>query len=106
MDRIEAMRKWRVRVGPDLSIAAEAAMIAREFTKGQKHVAAGEGAVDQSMPPQLRALVLSVRLARGMLTLRATDAGAAYVIDRWLRSGGEAILRKAAKGVRAVRVSH
>jgi len=40
---------------------------------------------------------------RGVLTVRAADASAAFEFDRWLRGGGEASLRGA--GVRKVRVA-
>lgn len=106
MDRIEAMRKWRVRPGPDLSIAGAAGQIARELARAQKTVAAGESALQQLLPPELRPIVLSVRLVRGVLLVRAADASAVYQIDRWLRAGGELALRKAAKNVRHVRLVH
>jgi len=60
---------------------------------------------DAVAPAELRARAGPKALSRGVLTIEADDHAARYLIDRWLRGGGETLLlARAGASVRRVRV--
>lgn len=76
-----------------------------EIRRLAREAPAGERAWAEAAPEALRERVRRVSLARGVLRIEAADAAARWQIARWVRSGGEAALKRAAKvGVRRVRV--
>ena len=73
--------------------------------EASKSASATEGAAsawERCVPPAIAGLCRVGAARRGVLTITVKDAASRFVVDRWLRSGGGAILRGA--GVRNVRV--
>lgn len=73
--------------------------------EASKSAAATQGAAtawERCAPPGIAGLCRVGAARRGVLTVAVKDAASRFVVDRWLRSGGGALLRGA--GVRDVRV--
>ncbi|MCC6661443.1 MAG: hypothetical protein IT437_11215 [Phycisphaerales bacterium] len=89
----------------DLTLAADLDRL-RDGIKGRSRAgAAGSGAWNSAAPAELRAVGTPAGVLRGVLTIRTPDAASRFLVDRWLRTGGEAeIIRAATTGIRRVRV--
>lgn len=77
----------------------------KELKKRRRNV---EGiAWDEVAPPQLAARSGVEKLTPGgILTIRCDDAAARFEIDRWLRAGGDAELRKQSRaGIRRIKLT-
>ncbi len=104
LQRIEQLRRLRVRGVPDLSVRADADGALRELKK-MKRASGALGEQWGSLVPSAIAGVTSPgRFSRGVLTIHATDASAKYECERWLSAGGDASLRVAVQGLRTIKV--
>ena len=57
------------------------------------------------LPDALAEHVETIKVSRGVLTVKATNSAGRYELDRWLRSGGlTALIESATTTVRRVRV--
>lgn len=102
--RVELLRKYRGLPG---AAPAAGAVVAEEFkqiTKQRRNLGVAGKAWAEIVPDRLRANATLGVLRRGTLNVHVPDAAARYELDRWLRSGGEAALRKAAPTVKRLRL--
>jgi hypothetical protein len=94
-DELTRLRKWRVKPGPEVSIAPAVEEFAKRFAKQVKAVGGLEGALEELLPEELRGRVRFGKLTPGgVLVLAATDSAAAYELDQWQRAGGLAAMRQ------------
>ena len=95
---LKPLRERRNFRDKDISIAATVGTIAKETLRQAKQV---EGAADawwRVVPPALAAGTKDVRLTRGVLSVRMSDASIRFAVDRFIRSGGEKALIEASRG--------
>lgn len=93
---LRLLRQTRVASTRDLSIQAPLERLVREVAAVHRQGDAAVDAWERVAPAPLRARATVVSLSRGTLTLRTSDAAARFEADRWLRSGGQATLARAA----------
>lgn len=99
------LRKSRLWAERDLSISREIAAVADETRRAAKS-ALGVGATWAMVcPSELVAHTKVESLQRSLLTVAVDDASARYLLDRWLRGGGEAeVVRASGPAVRKVKL--
>jgi len=93
---LRLLRRYRgLPTGRATEIATELKAIARALG----HAGRAEDAITQAWldlaPAPLRERVSGMSLARGVLSLRTSDASARFEVDRWLRAGGQVRLARA-----------
>jgi hypothetical protein len=93
---LRRLRGFRNRPERDLSIVAAVRGAERDALKKHKALGGVGAAWEQIVPGSLKERVHVVSLARGVLTIRAADGVTKFELDRFLRSGGEARLARAA----------
>lgn len=103
--RLERLRRFRVRQSAPLGIGDlvhdQLRQARRALRADARLVAAWEAAV----PARLADLGAIEQLARGTITIRADHDSARFEIERWLRSGGNETLKRAAPlGIKRIRV--
>jgi hypothetical protein len=105
LQRIEQLRRLRVRGAPDLSVRADAETTLRELKRLQRATGTLHERWASLVPARLAEVTSPGRLTRGTLTITARDAAAKYEVEHWLAGGGGAALCAGVKGVRAFRVT-
>jgi len=111
MDEREAEYRLK-RVGPSRAVRrptlgiGDALSIEVGAIRRQKRAVGGIGRAWAAVLPEALAMhVETIRVNRGVLTVKATDAAGRYELDRWLRSGGRtALIESATTTVRKVRI--
>jgi hypothetical protein len=99
------VRRWRNPREKDLSIAAAVGEASGAVERASRSCTALDRAWAEVLPRELAGRAWPLSCARGVLTARASDGGARWELDRWLRSGGEQALAKAARvGIRRVKL--
>jgi hypothetical protein len=101
---LENLRGWRNRPDRDLTIGAEIETLLAQARRASRAV---EGLADRwsdLIPMDMRGVARPVAFQRGVLTVEVRDSAARFILDRWLRGGGEAALRGACPGLRRVRL--
>ncbi len=95
MSQIERLRRFRTPRAMDLSM--DRALGAEEKRlKKQTRVVGGLGEKwEEILPPELALSSAPERLSGGVLTIRTADSAARFALDRWLRSGGEQLVKGA-----------
>jgi hypothetical protein len=93
------IRGWRNRADPEWSIGAAVGAAQAAVERAAKSGTVLEIAWREVLPPSLIGRAAAVSLARGILTVRTSDASAKWEVDRWLRCGGERELCRAARVV-------
>lgn len=110
--RWRVMRKSRVEILranrglPPVGVAARV-VVAEEFktvVKQRRNLGKAGEAWAGVVPERLRAAATLGALRRGTLNVHVPDAAARFELDRWLRSGGEAALKKAAPMLKRLRL--
>lgn len=100
---LKKLRSWRTFREKDLSIGATVEGLARQAAAQQKRVD-GIGTVwEELVPPHVRKACTVEGLAAGVLTVKAGGASGRFQVDRWLRSGGAALLNRKG-GVKRVKI--
>jgi hypothetical protein len=95
---LEQLRRYRNRGGADLSISKAVESLTRQVVRQAGACAGLDSAWAEVVPAGLVGLTQVIRLSPGgVLTVRATDAAAAYELDQWVRGGGLAVLRQACR---------
>ena len=94
---LKKLRAYRNAPERDLGIGGVARDAAAEVKRQYRAVGGLGEAWSAIVPADLAARAELVRLSRGVLTVRVTDAAARFAIDRFLRSGGEAAIAQASK---------
>lgn len=95
MQQIERLRRFRVAKPFDLSMGRD---LAAEEKRLKRHVRVVGGLGDKweaVLPPELALSSTPERLSGGVLTIRTADSAAKFALDRWLRSGGETLVKQA-----------
>jgi hypothetical protein len=100
---LQKLRGWRNPRERNLSLAPALADLTRDLRRQHKAVGGIGEAWAATVPAEFGRAAELVRLSRGVLTVKVTDAAARFALDRWLRSGGEAALARA-PGVSVKRV--
>ncbi|MBL8745960.1 MAG: DUF721 domain-containing protein [Phycisphaerae bacterium] len=96
-------RVYRDRAAP---IGPIAAAIAGELKQLERKIGGVAGAWAETCPADIADRTSVESISRGVLHIRADDASTRYIIDRWLRSGGEReLIRKCPTTVRKVKVA-
>lgn len=96
------LREIRVPRSRDQTLARDLDQLAGDLAKRQRAGSGGDRAWETA-PDEIRGLGTPAGVSRGVLTIRTADSGSRFLVDRWLRSGGEAQLIRAAKvGIRRV----
>lgn len=96
LENISALRSLRAKPAFDNSLSAAIEPIRKQFVRQHKAAAGVDTSWNTHAPANLRPLAQFDRLTPGgLLTLKVSDAAAAYEIDHWLRSGGLDLLRAA-----------
>ncbi len=98
----QKLRGWRAPHERDLSIAEAVGKELKTAAASQKRVSGISGAWDELVPEGLRRVCTPTAMNSGVLSVKASSAGARFQLDRWLRSGGEERLRSG--GVKRVKV--
>lgn len=96
---IDDLRRLRANRAPrerDLSIGRAVHEVEREVKKRAKATGGIGAAWESVVPAALAARSNPVSLARGVLTVRVADSAARFELDRFLRTGGEPALARAA----------
>jgi hypothetical protein len=102
---LERLRRFKVPTRPDPTLRDAMAAQLRELKKLRRGVGVIAGAWESIVPPALAHQTELVSLARGTLTVRASDAAAKYELERLLRGGAEAALVRASPvALRKVRI--
>ncbi len=102
---LERLRRFRARPEPAPGVALAVDEVVRDAKKRALAVGGLDSRWAVLMPRALGEATAPVSLSRGVLTVRAEGAPARYEFDRWLRAGGEGVLRRACKAtLRRVRV--
>ena len=102
---LERLRRFKAPPRPDPSLKDMMAAQLRELKKLRRGVGVIAGAWEATISPELAERTELVSLARGSLTVRASDAAAKYQLERLLRSGAEAALVRASPvALRKVRI--
>lgn len=96
IDELKRLRTLRAPRERDLTIAAAVKDAERDARKKARATGGIGAAWESAAPAALVSRALPVSLTRGVLTIRAADAAARFELDRWLRSGGEITLARAA----------
>ncbi len=90
--KIERLRQWRNPVAPDLSMTGEFHKFAQDARRQAKQLGGAGDAWLAVCPPDLLARTQLGTMSRGVLTVKTTDAGVKFQVDRWLREQGERLL--------------
>lgn len=101
---LENLRGWRNRPDRDLSIGAEIETLLAQARRASRTVGGLGKDWAELVPQELREATRPVAFRRGVLTVEARDSATMFLLDRWLRGGGEAALRGACPGLRRVRL--
>lgn len=88
---VENLRKSRLRPERDLSVAAPLRAAADELRRSARGLGNVGSAWADLCPPTLVARTRVESLHRATLTIAVDDTAAKYVLDRWLREGGESV---------------
>lgn len=103
---LEKLRRFRAQIAPDLSIGKDVTKLFKDFAKQQKAVGGLDDLWRSIAPVEFveRASIKKLSNA-GVLTIKTTDAAAAWEFDQWLRGGGMATIRKNCKTtIKSVRI--
>lgn len=95
IQEIERLRRFRVPREFDLSLNRGLAAEEKRLKKHTRVVAGLGDKWEEILPPQLALSSTPERLSGGVLTIRTADSAAKFAMDRWLRAGGEAVLKGA-----------
>lgn len=95
---IERLREYRVRRKPDLSVTPMIEAIARRSTRAEKRLGQLVDLWEAGIPPEIAAHTRLKSLRGGVLHATADSAAVAYELDRLLREGLLATLRKSYNG--------
>jgi Dna[CI] antecedent, DciA len=95
MAQIERLRRFRVAKPFDLSMSPDLVAEEKRLKKHTRVVAGLGDRWEEILPPELALSSTPERLSGGVLTIRTADSAAKFAMDRWLRGGGEAALKKA-----------
>ena len=102
---IEGMRRRRTRPSSPVGLGAALDPIQKQLRRAARAVGGLGDAWESILPPELAAASTPERLAGGTLTIRTADAASRFALDRWLRGGGEVLVRGACAGsVRRIRL--
>ncbi len=102
---IERLRRLRVRPAAAVGVGAALASIQKQLRRSARAVGGLGDAWESILPPELAAASTPERLSGGTLTIRTADGAARFALDRWLRAGGELLVRGACAGsVRRIRL--
>ncbi len=102
LERLRGHRNWPDRAA---GLGGEAAAAAKDAKSRARAVGGIAAAWAVCVPDDLRGACELVSCTNGVVTVRAGDATARYVLERWLRGGGEKTLRETAEAaVKRVRV--
>lgn len=93
---LRRLRELRVPREREAGLGAQVEQIRTELTRRQRGGGKAAAAWEVVVPDALREVSDVVGLSRGVLTIRARHAAARFEVDRFLRSGGEAALSRAA----------
>lgn len=103
--RLKSLREYRVFRERTVAVGPMAAALGAEFKQLERRVGGVAGAWGAVCPADLIKRTSVEGVSRGVLTIRADDAGTRFEIDRWLRSGGEReLVKKCPTTVRKVKV--
>jgi hypothetical protein len=100
--RIDRVRSLRVHERDD-ALTPEFQRLARDLKRTHQRVGSAGEAWAEIVPAHLAQGAVLEGVSRGVLTVRVPNQPARYVLDRWLRAGGQSQLAQRA-GVRSVKV--
>jgi hypothetical protein len=92
------LRGWRNRPQPDLSFRPVAAAMTADLRSRARTLGHAGEAWLRLVPPELLDQTSLLSMARGVLTVRVSDASARSDLARWLRQGGEHAVIRATPG--------
>jgi len=90
---LEDRRGWRVRPERDMTIVKERGTQIRQLGARQKQGERACAAWEAAAPALLRASCEVKGTRAGVLSIRPANSGTRFQLDRWLKGGGEALLR-------------
>lgn len=94
---LDRLRGYRVRSRGEIDLGGIAGAIADRAKKRAREVGAVAQAWEACVPAELRRDCELLSHTRGVVGVRASSSSARFRLDRWLRAGGEALLRREAK---------
>jgi len=103
---LEKLRRFRAQVSPDLTMKEDVTKLYRDFNRQQKAATSLDDIWREIAPAAFvdRASIKKISTG-GILTIRTSDAAAAWEFDQWLRGGGMAELKKRCKTqIKSVRI--
>ncbi len=105
VQQLKLLREHRVFRERTVAVGPMAAALGADFKRLERKIGGVAGAWAEVCPPDLVKRTMVEGVSRGVLHIRADDAGTRFEIDRWLRSGGEReLVKKCPTTVRKVRV--
>ncbi len=103
--RVERVQGYRVRPDREPGVGAEVDRLTRGIRRRTDAEEAAADAWEAVVPDEFSERVVFVHAKRGVVTVKAADAGVRYRLEAWLRGGGQATYVGVAKtGVKSVRV--
>lgn len=105
LTQLERLRRFRVAKPFDQTLAHQMGAEEKKLKKRVKVVAGLGDRWESLLPPELAACTNPERLSGGVLTIRAADSAARFALDRWLRAGGETLIKQSiATGIARIRL--
>ncbi len=102
---VENLRKSRLSPERDVTVAPLLRAAADEFRRGSRGLGNVGAAWADQCPAELAGSTRIESLHRGVLTVAVDDSAAKFLLDRWLRDGGEqAFIRTCGAPVRGVKL--
>lgn len=98
----QKLRNWRTPRERDVTITEAVGKELKQTAATQKRVSGISAAWGELVPEGLRKVCTPTGMSGGVLSVKASSAGARFQLDRWLRSGGEERLRSG--GVKRVKL--
>ncbi len=105
MPSLNRLRVLRVARTKDTALGPEFERMRADLSRRRRSGGGAEAVWEVVVPDALREKAEVVGLSRGVLRVRARHASARFELDRFLRSGGEAaLIRAATVAIKRVRV--
>ena len=102
---IDRVRQARVRPARDLTLGADIDRAMRDLKKQRRALGGSAAAWNAVIPPELVNKTSLETLSSGVLTVSVPDAATRFVLDRFLRAGGERqVIGASGAAIRKIRI--
>lgn len=102
--QVNLLRTYRATPTTASTLGPTVAAIAKGLVAQRKKLGAVGEVWPQVVPKEIAEQVRPVGIVRGTLEVQTQTASVRYVLERWLKSGGEERLREALPNVKRVKI--